>query len=967
MSNSAVRFTVLGPVRAWRGSAEIGLGSPQQRVVLAALLLRQGLPVSAKDLIDAVWGDRPPASATNALRIYIHRLRRSMEQAGTPPEPVIESVGSGYRVHLASDVLDMSVFQDRLAKAQRMRREGNLAASHTLLRDALALWQGNGLADLPGNWAQIQRTRLDQLRLDALEAKFQTELRMGAHHEITAELNSVVADHVLDERFREILMLALYRSGRQAAALEVYQETHQLLTAELGVGPGPGLQHLHQRILRGDPALLSPEREPGPSSAGLPSGAGVPTAGHVPTAAPAQLPYDLPVFAGRHEEVTEVESLAEAGRRRDAGTTLCVVVGSAGVGKTTFIVHVAHLLAAHYPDGQIYLNLHGYDAQEAPVSIQSALRIVLESLGVAADRLPPDMDAQAALYRSLIAGRRVLLVLDNARNAHQIRPLLPAVPGCLTIVTSRNQLSDLVVKDGAHHLRLGALSKAEARDVLVRRLGADRVNEDPLATRKIIDRSAQLPLALALIAARARTRPETSLAAVADELCGAPNVMDVLSDADSSLDVRSVFSWSYVGLAPQTARLFRMMAVAPIPDCSLATIAALAALPVSRARSLLAELTTVHLVDEPTPGHFVMHDLLREYAAELLRERNGEETGAFDRLLAYYLHTAYTAARTLAVNLPPLDLEPVPAGVDPENITDPERAVAWFDKENEALLHVTERAGTTPGREAQAWQLAWSLMEYLQRTGRWEDQITLQNNALAAVLRGRDRLGQAHVHRNLARAHAQSEHVTEARHHLRQALVIFEELDDLIGQARCHGNFALILARQGDYAAALPHVHRAVEQFELAGDPTGQASALNNLGWTYGQLGEHRKALGYCRRALELLREVGDRVAQAATWDSLGYIHHQLGDHRQALGCYQRALHLDRQLGDTFNEAETMEHLAETCLATGAWGAAHDAWAFALKVFEELDPQAADRVRARLRDLRNRVTARSGAADGDHA
>ncbi|MEV0036438.1 BTAD domain-containing putative transcriptional regulator [Streptomyces sp. NPDC050804] len=969
MSSTTMSFTVLGPVRAWRGLTEIPLGSPQQRVVMAALLLRQGAPVSAEDLVDAVWGDGPPASATNALRIYVHRLRRCLEPADKRSEPVIESVGSGYRVCLASDALDLAVFQGRVAEAQTLRREGDDTGARALLRSALALSRGSALADVPGAWAQSQRALLVHQWLDALEATFRVELRMGAHHELTTELAGTVDEHPFDERFREMLMVALYRSGRQAAALEVYQSTRALLAKELAISPGPALRHLHQRILRADPELLSPDgRTGGPHvSPPLPGIAPVPAP---LTAVPAQLPYDLPVFAGRLTQLADVEDLAAtASRRPHPGAALCVVTGSAGIGKTTFAVHAAHRLAPRYPDGQIYLNLHGYDAQEAPVSARRALRTVLEAFGVAADRLPPDVDAQAALYRSLLADRRVLLLLDNARDARQIRPLLPGASRGLVIVTSRDQMSALVVKDGAHHLRLDALSVAEARDLLVHRLGADRVDADVRATRRIIERSARLPLALALIAARAATRRGIPLTTVAGELSKTSTMLDVLSDPDSSVDVRSVFSWSYEGLSPETARLFRLLALAPTPDCSLAAVSALAALPASRVLGPLTELTASHLLDEPAPGRFVLHDLLREYARERLyaQDGEGEASAAFERLLAHHVRTAYSAARALAVNLPPLDLGPVPAGVSPEYIDEPEQAMAWFGRECETLGHLTERAGLVPGCETQAWQLGWSVMEYFQRAGRWDDQIALQYIALEAAGRGGDRLGQAHAHRNLARACTQTGRFTDALRHLGRALTAFEELGDLAGQARCHGNLALILVRQGSHAEALPHVRTAVEQFERAGDRLGQANALNNLGWTSAQTGDLDAALGHCRQALDLLQDMGDRVAEAATWDSLGYIHHHLGDYRQALLCYRRALDLDRMVGDAFNGAETMTHLGDTRLAMGDRPGAREAWTAALGVFEELDPEAAERLRTRLSGLDARADARCGPAAGDPA
>ncbi|MCX4911133.1 BTAD domain-containing putative transcriptional regulator [Streptomyces sp. NBC_00878] len=949
MTRSPEKFVLLGPVRAWHGPAEVRLGSPRQRLVMSVLLLRRDLPVPVDDLVDAVWDDRPPASAVNQLHIYVHRLRRAMEEAGRPESP-IEYVGRGYRLQTPPEAVDLEVFQTTMSEAQEARRT-EPGRARTLVGQALFLWQGAALADLPGEWAQAQRVRLDQMHLDALETSLRLDLDTGIQYDMAAELAGVIAQHPLDERFREILMLALYRSGRQAAALEVYADTRALLAEKLGVGPGQALQQMYERILRADPGLLVPESDRRPAVVTAPRQQPAQAAGVVPI--PAQLPCDLPVFSGRRRETDEVVRVAETGRRHGGGTVLCVVGGSAGVGKTTFAVHAAHRLAPDYPDGQIHLDLHGFDSHESPVPPRRAMRSVLESLGVSADRLPEDPDAQTALYRSLLADRRVLLLLDNARDSRQVRPLLPSAPGALVIITSRDQLSGLLVRDGAHYLRLETLTATEARDLLVRRLGADCVGADAAATEAIVERGAGLPLALALIAGRAATRGAGSLTAIAEELRETAATLDALADRDRSLDVRSVFSWSYEALPPEAARLYRLSSLTPSTGCSTAALAALADLPKARVRVVLSELTGSHLVDESDSGRFLSHDLLREYAAELLatHEDADDRSAAFRRLLGHYLRTAYLAARAIAVNLPSLALHPDAADAGADDVTDPERALSWFAREAEALTQLVGRAGAVPGCETQTWQLAWSLMEFLQREGRWDDQITTQRSALDAALRGGDAVGRSHSRRNLGRAYIQAGRLDEADEQLARALDLFTELGDLDGQARCHGNLALVKTHRGDHRGALPHVHRAVEQFEAAGDRRCQAAALNNLGWTYARIGSCREGLKHCRRALALLRDTGDRVAEAATWDSLGYIHHRLGEYEQAVDHYRRALELDRRLGDLFNGAETLAHLGETRLAMGDPDSAREAWQAALAVFQELAPLAAAQVGERLAGL----------------
>ncbi|MCS0604416.1 tetratricopeptide repeat protein [Streptomyces sp. LP11] len=957
MSGSAERFAVLGPVRAWYGVEEVNLGSPQQRVTTAVLLLRRSYPVPTGELLEAVWGERPPRSAVNQLHIHVHKLRRAMERAGGR-SPLIESVPGGYRLPLPSGAVDVEVFQEKVARALRTR-PSEAGQAIVLLREALALWQGDALADLPGNWARAQRVRLDQLRLEARENLFRRCLENGSHRDVVAEAPDVIARYPLDERFREIHMLALYRAGQRAAALAAYTDARKLLSAELGVGPGPALRTLHERILRGDTGLLAPEpvehtgtgtAEPSPTTPS-PHSSPAPHPARVP--APAQLPHDLPVFSGRHQELDELIQSARTGRRQGAGAVVCVVAGAAGVGKTTLAVHAAHRLAEDYPDGQLHLDLHGFDAHESPISPRRALRLVLEAFGVSGDRLPEDATARAALYRGLLADRRVLLLLDNARDARQIRPLLPPSPGSLVLTTSRDQLTALVVRDGAHHLRLEALAPAAAHALLTRRLGAARVDADPAATRLVIERSAGLPLALALVAARATTCRVPSLTVLADELRAADATLDALGDADSTLDVRSVFSWSYDALSHEAARLYRLTALAPGTGCSHTALAALAGLPRTHVRPLVHELTAAHLMDEPDPGRFVSHDLLREYAAGQLaaHEDADARTAAFRRLLAHYLRTAHAAARVLSVHLPPLAPHPEAIDAPAEDIPDLERALTWFAREDDALTHLVERAGATPGCETQTWQLVWALTEHLQREGRWDDRIAAQHTALRAAERGADRLGQAHSRRNLARAYGQAGRYDEAQTHLTAAIGLFGVLGDSDGQARCLNNLAAVLTLRGEHAAAVPHAERAVALSEAAGDLRGLGPALNNLGWIHAQNGAFEESLDCCRRALDALRSVGDRAAEAGTLDTLGYVHHRLGEHEQALACYRRALEIDRELDDSFNEADTLSHVGETRFAMGDPDGARKAWEASLDIFEERDPHAAERVATLLKSL----------------
>lgn len=921
------------------------LGAPQQRAALAVLLLADGKPVPVEKLVDALWGEVPPASAVNSVRIYIHRLRRLLADPESAA-PAIDSVGSGYRIRTSPEALDLTVFRRLHADARQARGTGNAASAAAELRKGLALWHGPALADLTGAWAETQRAQLDGLRVSALETCLAADVDGESHQGAVADLTQLVAEHPLDERFRELLMLALYREGRQAAALDVFDEGRALLVDQLGVDPGPTLQTLRDRILRADPALL-----PSPASADSAEISGGPADAHTMPML-TQLPNDLPAFAGRESELAQVGALVPGtSSSSPTSSVILTIAGTAGVGKTAFAVHAAHRNASQFPDGQLYLDLRGFDSPGSVVTTSQALCTALEGLGVASDKLPQNVDAQAALYRSLLAGRQVLLLLDNARDSEQVRPLLPGTPGCLAIVTSRNQLSGLIVKDGAHHLHLASLSMAESRDLLARRVGTARIEAEPEAVEEIIERSARLPLALAIIAARAATRTRFPLSVIADELRDTAQPLDAFSNTDANLDVRSVFSWSYHALSGDVARVFRLIALHPGPDISLTAAAALTGHSRGRARQLLTELTATHLIDEQLPGRYAPHNLLRIYATELLHaaETVDERGAATHRMLTHYLHTSYSAAQRLSAKLPALNLSQAPSDALPEAITDYQRALAWFGAEHAVMLALI-RGPENAEFAAQRWQLAWCLMEYLQLSGHWEEQIDTQMIALDTARRAGDREGQAHLHRNLARAYAQTSRPDDARAHLQRSLEQFHELGDGVNQARVYNSLAFASLREGEHSQALLHVENAMALAEQAGDRSVLAGTANNIGWIHAQMGAYEEALTYCRRALAIKQELGD-PHQTQTWDSIGFIHHQLGDYREAVRCYRTAIAMARELGDTHNEADTLVHMGSSYLADGDRGAARQAWRDALAILDQIDRAAAARIRADLEQL----------------
>jgi tetratricopeptide (TPR) repeat protein len=675
------------------------------------------------------------------------------------------------------------------------------------------------------------------------------------------------------------------------------------------------------------------------------------SSGRVGPVAPRQLPTALRHFCGRRGATAELDRLLEVTFAAEAAH-ICAISGTAGIGKTTFAVYYAHRVADRFPDGQLYVNLRGFDANGAVMDPAEAIRRFLDALGVPPERIPTDLDAQAALYRSHLAGRRMLLVLDNARDSAQVRPLLPGAPGCLVLVTSRSQLTGLIATDGAHPLALDLLTGDEARLLLSRRLGADRVAAEPAAVAEIIARCARLPLALAVLAARAAVRPAVALRLLADELGDTQQRWQALADDDPGSDVRTVLSWSYQALTPAAARLFRLLGLHPGQDTDAPAAASLGGLAVDAARPVLAELTQASLLSEHTPGRYVCHDLLRDYATALTQaiDPEQERSAATGRVLDHYLHSAYSAALPLISPQGSLTISPARPGVTPERHTDQQQAMRWFTAQYRVLLAVIGHAATA-GYDTHAWQLTWSVSTFLDRQGHWHDCAAAASTAVAAADRLADPAAQAWARRGLARAYTRLNLFDDADTQLADALRLYTECADEAGQADTHQLWSILCWRRNQLETALDHAQRFLDLARAAGHRGRVASALNGVGWIQALLGDHELALVSCEQALVIHTELADLHGQAQTWDSLGYAHHQLGHHDRAMACYLNTLTMVRQLGDRYQEADTLGSLGDLHLAAGNPHAAHDTWRQALAIFGELDHPDAEQVRAKLAAL----------------
>ncbi|MEQ4306225.1 BTAD domain-containing putative transcriptional regulator [Plantactinospora sp. B6F1] len=944
-----MELRVLGPLDVRHAGVSVPLGGPRQRAVLAALLLRANEVVTGQYLTEVVW-ETPPVSPESNIRTYVAGLRQRLQQAGADASRLVTDAG-GYLFRVLPGELDIETFSHLVTRARQAQDDGEFGRAAECYQEALALWRGTPLDGLPVGsrlWAEV--AQLEERHLSAVEQHATARLALGEHDGLIGELRRLVLQHPLRENLWIRLMLALCGAGRPAEALKAFQDARRVLRDELGTEPGRELQNLHQRILRREAVATAPPA----SRAGPPAG---------PATVPRQLPSDVRGFAARATELARLDAILSGTGGDATAVPVCVVSGTAGVGKTALAVHWAHRVAERFPDGQLYVNLRGFDPTGALTSLAEAVRGFLDALAVPPDRVPAGLEAQIGLYRSLLAGRRMLVMLDNARDIEQVRPLLPGTPGSLVLVTSRNRLTGLVAAEGAHPVTLDLLTVDDAREMLARRLGAARLDGEPQAVDEIIASCARLPLALAVAGARADTHPAFPLGALARELRDVRAGLDVFAIGDAATDVRAVLSWSYLTLSPAAARLFRLLGLHPGPETTAPAAASLAGLPPHRVRLLLAELARAHLVVEQTPGRYACHDLLRAYAVELAAELDAEpdRRAAVRRVLDHYLHTAWEACRLLDPHRDVLTVEPAEAGVEPEALADPAGARHWLAAEHSVLLAtITSAAGG--GFDAHAWQLAWILVDHLDYGGRYHDMAVTQLTALEAARRLGDQRAQAYAQRGLGGAYAQLGPLTRAEAHYRLALDLFGELDDRVGQAFVHLGLARVLARQTRYAEARDHAEQALELNRVALNRPGQARALNGVGWYEAQLGNYREALSHCREALLLQRTIADRRGEANTLHSLGYAHQRLGLQRHAVACYQVARDLFAALGDRYNVADTLRCLGDAHDAGGDREAAGEARRQALEILVEIGHPDAEQIRAQLRS--GEVGDRSGGVGG---
>ncbi|CAL9552551.1 AfsR/SARP family transcriptional regulator [Streptomyces sp. enrichment culture] len=935
--SGALRFGVLGPVRAWRGEETLTTGSPQQRALLAALLLREGRTATAAELIDALWGEEPPSQALAAVRTYASRLRKVLDPG------VLVSESGGYAVRgLAEGALDLARAQDLAAGAEKARSAGDLCHARDLLRRALALWDGEVLAGVPGPYAQTQRVRLDEWRLQLLETRLDMDLEQGCHAEAVSELTALTAAHPLRERLRELLMLALYRSGRQAEALAVYADTRRLLAEELGVDPRPGLQELQRRILQADPGLAEP-----PAPAGETVTA---------TVRPAQLPATVPDFTGRAafvRELSDVLSAASGGSATGRVMAVSALAGIGGVGKTTLAVHVAHQARAAFPDGQLYVDLQGAGAR--PAEPETVLGSFLRALGTADSAIPDSLEERAALYRSVLDGRRVLVLLDNARDAAQVRPLLPGTDGCAALVTARVRMVDLA---GAHLVDLDVMSPEEALALFTKIVGEERVASEREAALDVVGACGFLPLAIRIAASRLAARRTWTVSVLAAKLADERRRLDELQAGDQA--VEATFELGYGQLEPAQARAFRLLGLADGPDISLAAAAAVLDLPAEDAEDLLESLVDTSLLESAAPGRYRFHDLVRLYAracAERDENPPSERGAALSRLLDFYLATA---AGVYAIERPGdrlvEDLEPTHyPGL---RFEDGSKALDWLYSEAAALLSSVRQARNSD-RLRPAVDLLWAAKDLIE-SGANSHQYEATARAMCEATRtAGDARAEGRARTTLTNVLLVYGRIQQAEEEARLAMELAASAADATAVSWVANDRGLICLHQGRHAVGKAFFEQAIRGHRAADNRLGEAVTLANLSRAYLALGDVSQAVDIARQSLAAHSQLGRPMRRASAHFALGLALAKAGRHAEALGQFADAQGIFDAHRQRLWVGNTHFRIAEVHLAAAQFAPAaqHAEQALALGCV------GGDRMRGNVVTLLGRALAALGQAD----
>jgi DNA-binding SARP family transcriptional activator len=910
-----MQFRLLGPLEVWDSDERIDLGGAKQRALLALLLLNANRTVRRTQVINWLWDMEPPRTAENLVHEYVSRLRRALHPRCTaePSSQRLRTQASGYLLEVAPDELDLHQFERLVDQVHQEIAAHDLELATGTLQQALGLWRGSALANLRSSLAvDAERTRLEEARLAALEERFEVDLRLGRHAQLVGELEVLVASYPDRERLQRQLMLALYRSGRRAKALTVYRNTRKMLVEELGLEPSPALQQLERAILLADPAL-----EPA-----LPAAEGTQRR---PTVAPGpcQLPPDIDDFTGREAALAEVRQLLEG--KQATAIVISAIAGKAGVGKTALAVHLAHRLRPRFPDGQLYVNLRGAEAQALdPAEVLAGF---LRALGVEGALIAEDLEERVRQYRSRLADRRVLVVLDNAASEAQLRPLLPASSDCAALVTSRTRLSGL---EAAHPLTLDVLEADQAVALLAKLAGSGRVAAEPQAAQAIVRLCGYLPLAVRIAGARLQSRSAWPLALLVERLSDERRRLDELAAGD--LEIRASMALSYQGRNQEERRLFRLLGLLEAPTFPAWVAATLLEVELAEADELLERLVDAQLVesagqDQAGQLRYRLHDLLRVYARERLEEDPPRaRTAALERLLDGYLTLADRADDLLEPSgLGHYGRDPAGGG----QTTHPAMGIlerdplGWFEAEQASLVAAVRQAGEA-GLPDRCWRLADALAGYFDLQVHWDDRQQTLTQALTAARWAGDRDAEGRILASLGDFHTQRLHLDEAICCLQQSLQAFREAGNRRGEVQsleALGTAAMCLGRFDD---AIAQLEQSLAGFRELGWRSGEAFALSDLSEIHRHQGRRAEAVACAEQSLALMRAIGDRSWEAPILRRLALAHGLQGRFGEAVALLDQCLAMTGAARDWRGDAYILHGFGEVHSREGRLEAAAD-------------------------------------------